>query len=156
VWSHWQVASRSSEVNFTKNYTLLYLLPFYLCDVCLTDMWPDIRLRKCSDIETCVRGHSSHRKCHHSTDRIKLPINVLQQLWLCLVSFLWCFVIMVLDSNFLPPLPYLTTRCREPHWNFATLSGKEKQEWRGYQTVKKVLRYIQPFRHNSGMCCDSV
>ena len=25
VWSHWQVASRSSEVNFTKNYTLLYL-----------------------------------------------------------------------------------------------------------------------------------
>ena len=25
VWSHWQVASRSSEVNFTKNCTLLYL-----------------------------------------------------------------------------------------------------------------------------------
>jgi len=25
VWSHWQVASRSSEVNFTKNYMLLYL-----------------------------------------------------------------------------------------------------------------------------------
>ena len=25
LWSHWQVASRSSEVNFTKNYTLLYL-----------------------------------------------------------------------------------------------------------------------------------
>ena len=25
VWSHWQVASHSSEVNFTKNYTLLYL-----------------------------------------------------------------------------------------------------------------------------------
>jgi len=24
VWSHWQVVSRSSEVNFTKNYTLLY------------------------------------------------------------------------------------------------------------------------------------
>jgi len=24
LWSHWQVASRSSEVNFTKNYTLLY------------------------------------------------------------------------------------------------------------------------------------
>ena len=24
VWSHWQVASRSSEVNFTKNYTLLF------------------------------------------------------------------------------------------------------------------------------------
>jgi len=31
VWSHWQVASRSSEVNFTKKYTLLYLfLPKYL------------------------------------------------------------------------------------------------------------------------------
>ena len=29
VWSHWQVVSRSSEVNFTKNYTLLYLF-FYL------------------------------------------------------------------------------------------------------------------------------
>jgi len=29
LWSHWQVASRSSEVNFTKNYTLLYL--FYPC-----------------------------------------------------------------------------------------------------------------------------
>jgi len=26
VWSYWQVTSRSSEVNFTKNYTLLYLL----------------------------------------------------------------------------------------------------------------------------------
>ena len=24
VWSYWQVTSRSSEVNFTKNYTLLY------------------------------------------------------------------------------------------------------------------------------------
>jgi len=30
VWSHWQVASRSSEVNFTKNYTLLYLYLFTL------------------------------------------------------------------------------------------------------------------------------
>jgi len=30
VWSHWQMASRNSEVNFTKNYTLLYLLP---CDL---------------------------------------------------------------------------------------------------------------------------
>ena len=28
VWSHWQVTSRSSEVNFTKNYTLLSLLVF--------------------------------------------------------------------------------------------------------------------------------
>ena len=26
VWSHWQVASRSSDVNFTKNYTLLYII----------------------------------------------------------------------------------------------------------------------------------
>jgi len=26
VWSHWQVASRSSEVNFTKNYTLLFVM----------------------------------------------------------------------------------------------------------------------------------
>jgi len=25
VWSHWQLASHSFEVNFTKNYTLLYL-----------------------------------------------------------------------------------------------------------------------------------
>jgi len=24
VWSHWQVASRSSEVNLTKNFSLLY------------------------------------------------------------------------------------------------------------------------------------
>ena len=33
VWSHLQVASRSSEVNFTKNYTLLYLLfPMILND----------------------------------------------------------------------------------------------------------------------------
>jgi len=31
VWSHWQVASRSSEVNFTKNYTLLYLFYLYTC-----------------------------------------------------------------------------------------------------------------------------
>ena len=28
VWSYWQVTSRSSEVNFTKNYTLLYLFTF--------------------------------------------------------------------------------------------------------------------------------
>jgi len=27
MWSHWHMASRSSEVNFRKNYTLLYLLP---------------------------------------------------------------------------------------------------------------------------------
>ena len=30
VWSYWQVTSRSSEVNFTKNYTLLYLSFFSL------------------------------------------------------------------------------------------------------------------------------
>ena len=30
VWSHWQVASRSSEVNFTKNYALLYLYIYFL------------------------------------------------------------------------------------------------------------------------------
>jgi len=29
VWSHWQVASRSSEVNFTKNYTLLFYLFYF-------------------------------------------------------------------------------------------------------------------------------
>jgi len=28
VWSHWQVASRSSEVNFAKNYTLLFTFLF--------------------------------------------------------------------------------------------------------------------------------
>jgi len=32
VWSHWQVASRSSEVIFTKNCTLLYL---YLLQRCI-------------------------------------------------------------------------------------------------------------------------
>jgi len=32
VWSHWQVAFRSSEVNFTKNYTLLYHFLYPLLD----------------------------------------------------------------------------------------------------------------------------
>ena len=36
VWSHWQVASRSSEVNFTKNYTLLYLYLLRILDTCFT------------------------------------------------------------------------------------------------------------------------
>ena len=35
VWSHWQVASRSSEMNFTKNYTLLYLYMTVLTCWCL-------------------------------------------------------------------------------------------------------------------------
>jgi len=37
VRSHWQVASRSSEVNFTKNCMLLYLFFYLLCvkDVCM-------------------------------------------------------------------------------------------------------------------------
>jgi len=38
VWSHWQVASRSSEVNFTKNYTLLF---------CHANL-PLTRLQRCS------------------------------------------------------------------------------------------------------------
>jgi len=31
VWSHWQVTFRSSEVNFTKNYTLLYHVWDVIC-----------------------------------------------------------------------------------------------------------------------------
>ena len=40
VWSHWQVASRSSEVNFTNNYTLLFFLPV----LCSTALWPYLNL----------------------------------------------------------------------------------------------------------------
>ena len=53
VWSHWQVASRSSEVNFTKNYTLFYLYVKWSAAVYILSMNKSRRC-ECDYYSLCV------------------------------------------------------------------------------------------------------
>ena len=47
--------------------------------------------------------------------------------------------------------PLFDTRGGESRQNFLTIFGVENLEWWGYQTVKEVLRWVQPFKHNTGV-----
>jgi len=71
VWSHWQVASRSSGVNFTKNYTLLTLFSRLLVLV-LVRQRPGLPGRRLSKLV------ADARVCRHSNTRCQLDA---QQLW---------------------------------------------------------------------------
>ena len=67
VWSHWQVASRSSDVNFTKNYTLLYL--FYLLGVQKWKLWKDHERLPCSKLLGFSENRVMYERFKRQTDR---------------------------------------------------------------------------------------
>ena len=92
-WNPGQMSLKIIESGTFWKIGFVFLLVFYSKFVPKMHRFRDIRLQKCRDLEnltlkTEVRVCEGRWKYHHSIERIWLPIDVLVQLWLYLVSFL--------------------------------------------------------------------
>ena len=159
VWSHWQVASHSSELNFTKNYMLLYL--FLSCLVSsfnstIHQAQVPLQIYRCVQFKSVL--------FYSSRSSMLVVINKITEAWPSTVQhgersqLLFALHHLPIDSQIFVEnhdlcLPTCTwrNRWRGPRRKIAIRFGIQKLECFGYLTVKKVWGYEYPFWQNSQM-----
>ena len=141
------MASRSSEVNFTKNYTLLYLLFLHVIH---GRPWLCI-VRDC----TWSVSHCTQSRTAYSTQRlvIQCPQSTKTRLLSAIhkpqcSSYGSQSQIFIDDQDFSLQLLHSMPHYGGSSRNIARTFGMEKLEWCGYPTVKKFGRYVYSFWQN--------
>ena len=82
VWSHWQVASHSSEVNVTKNYTLIFFFLIFILALslssCIFIFWVIRPTQKCER----VKMMGSRGNLNAIWWNIKINLQKLVDIWI--------------------------------------------------------------------------